>query len=76
MEWGAGAAPNSTIIPFLAKRGKYALISWFAETVTKMILHFPAFAFTDSGSVETTKWWAPFCLAICSLFALVEIATT
>jgi hypothetical protein len=41
-----------------------------------MILHLPAFAFTDSGSVETTKWWAPFCLAIYSLFALVEIATT
>jgi hypothetical protein len=41
-----------------------------------MILHFPALAFTDLGSVETTKWWAPFCFAIYSLFALVEIATT
>ena len=52
------------------------LKSWFAETVIKIISHFPAYALTDSGSEDTTKWWAPLFLAIYSLFEFVEIATT
>ena len=52
------------------------LKSWFAEAVIKIISHFPAYALTDSGSEDTTKWWAPLFLAIYSLFEFVEIATT
>jgi len=50
--------------------------SWLADTVLRMTSHDPAAAFSDSGSVASTKCLAPICLAIASFDALVEMAVT